>query len=177
MDVPIATPASQDCADERGSCARFHAEEWPAMWRLAIVSTGDRTLGEDLAQDAFVQAQRHWRRVSGYDRPDAWVRRVLIHRPRSRWRRLGRARAALERLHARAAPALELSATTSEVWAAVRQLPRRQREVVASVFVEDRTVADASRILGCTEDTARTHLRRALHRLGDLLDVQREEIR
>ena len=38
--------------------------------------------------------------------------------------------------------------------------------VVALVFLEDRTVADAARVLGCAEETARTHLKRALERLG-----------
>ena len=36
---------------------------------------------EDVAQEAMVRARRHWDRVSAYDKPGTWVRRVT-HQPR-----------------------------------------------------------------------------------------------
>jgi RNA polymerase sigma-70 factor (ECF subfamily) len=51
----------------------------------------------------------------------------------------------------------------------VRRLPRRQREVVVLVHVDDRSVADVAAVLGCAEDTVRTHLRRAHAHLARVL--------
>ena len=38
----------------------------------------DARRAEDIAQDAFVQLLRNWDKISRYERPDAWVRRVAI---------------------------------------------------------------------------------------------------
>src|SRR5947207_3978751 len=39
---------------------------------------GDRAAAEDAAQEAFARALTRWRRVAGYDLPEAWVRRVAL---------------------------------------------------------------------------------------------------
>ena len=149
------------------SLEALYAAEYRRLLRVAWVMTGSMAVAEDLVQDVFVQAHRHVEHVVGLDRPDMWLRRVLVNRARSRWRRL-----MVEARHAashRDADAVNMSESAHELWRAVRQLPTRQREVVALVFVEDRTVADAARVLGCAEETARTHLKRALDRLGLIL--------
>src|SRR6266487_2289774 len=40
----------------------------------------------DAVQEAFVQAVVHWRKVSRYDDPLAWIRRVAINRGHNRRR-------------------------------------------------------------------------------------------
>ena len=54
---------------------------------------GDRARADEVTQDAFLELLRNWRKVSNYDRPDLWVRRVAIRkaqRERHRaWRRVG----------------------------------------------------------------------------------------
>src|SRR5262252_2606882 len=54
--------------------------EFPAVVRSAFVVCQDLGRAEDLAQEAFLELLRHWRRVSRYDRPGAWVRRVAIRK-------------------------------------------------------------------------------------------------
>ena len=54
--------------------------EFPAVVRAAFVVCQDLGRAEDLAQEAFLELLRHWRRVSRYDRPGAWVRRVAIRK-------------------------------------------------------------------------------------------------
>ena len=145
----------------------LYVVEHRRLLRVAFVMTGSMVVAEDLVQDVFVQAHRHRDHVLGLERPDAWLRRVLVNRARSRWRRL-----VVEARHVsgrRDTEALAMSESAHELWDAVRSLPPRQRAVVALVFLEDRTVADAARVLGCAEETARTHLRRALDRLGQTL--------
>ena len=145
----------------------LYVVEHRRLLRVAFVMTGSMVVAEDLVQDVFVQAHRHRDHVLGLERPDAWLRRVLVNRARSRWRRL-----VVEARHVsgrRDTEVLAMSESAHELWDAVRSLPPRQRAVVALVFLEDRTVADAARVLGCAEETARTHLRRALDRLGQTL--------
>ena len=58
----------------------FYEREFRQVAALAYVLTGRRDVAEDLAQEAFMAALRGWDRVSGYDKPEAWVRRVVANR-------------------------------------------------------------------------------------------------
>ncbi|MCU0265621.1 MAG: SigE family RNA polymerase sigma factor, partial [Actinomycetia bacterium] len=50
--------------------------EYPRVLRTMSLVLYDRSEAEDITQDAFAQLHRHWRRVSRFERPDAWVRTV-----------------------------------------------------------------------------------------------------
>jgi RNA polymerase sigma-70 factor (ECF subfamily) len=52
----------------------------------------------------------------------------------------------------------ELSADDAEFWRAVRSLPRRQAQVIALHYLEDRPVAEIAQILGTAEGTVKRHL-------------------
>lgn len=136
------------------------------MARTVYLICRDRDLAEDIAQDAFVELFLRWHRVSRYDRPGAWVRRVAIRMTvRALHRQATRARA--ER--AFPVPAAE-QAHDTEVMQAMRSLPPRQRAVVVLFYFEDAPVAEIADLLGCSAATARVHLHRARVRLGELLD-------
>ena len=53
--------------------------------------------------------------------------------------------------------------------AAVDLLPARQREVVLLRITEDRSTAEAARILGCAEGTVKASLHAAIHKLQQML--------
>ena len=58
-----------------------------AVARTVFLIIGDREIAREFTQEAFVQALVHWKRVSRYDNPGGWVRRVAIRlamRQRSR---------------------------------------------------------------------------------------------
>jgi Sigma-70 region 2 len=57
----------------------FYQREFPAIRAVAWTLTGNVSTAEDVAQDAFLRAHRDWDRISGYDEPGAWVRRVAIN--------------------------------------------------------------------------------------------------
>ena len=46
--------------------------------RTVFLILGDRGRAEEVTQEAFIQLLTHWRKVSRYERPEAWVRRVAI---------------------------------------------------------------------------------------------------
>ena len=144
---------------------------------LGFVLCGSVESAEDLAQDAFAAAHRRWSRLVAYDEPAAWVRRVVTNRavsPRRRWAAETRA---LLRFGARrdAGIAEVLAVVDDELWAAVRALPRRQAQVIALVYLEDRSVAETATVLGCGEGTAKTHLRRARASLAGRLAMEDRE--
>jgi RNA polymerase sigma-70 factor (ECF subfamily) len=52
----------------------------------------------------------------------------------------------------------ELSADDAEFWAAVRALPRRQAQVIALRYLDDRSVAEIAEILGTATGTVKKQL-------------------
>lgn len=149
----------------------FYMREYPAVVGLAYALSGSRWGAEDLAQEAFLAAHREWDRISAYERPGAWVRRVVANLSVSAFRRRMAEAKALARLpFGQAAPVPDLAAGDPEFWAAIRALPRRQSQVVALYYLEDRSVAEVAEILDVTLGTVKRHLyngRRALAaRLG-----------
>jgi predicted RNA polymerase sigma factor len=49
--------------------------------------TGDPTEARDFVQEAFVRAWIKWDRISAYEDPEGWVRRVAYRLAVGRWRR------------------------------------------------------------------------------------------
>jgi RNA polymerase sigma-70 factor (ECF subfamily) len=68
----------------------------------------------------------------------------------------------------------ELSPSTLAFWQAVRALPKRQAQVVALFYLEDRPIADIALTLEMAEGTVKKHLhdgRKTLARTLDLDEV------
>ena len=148
----------------------FYRREQPRLVALTAAIAGtDRA--EDLAQEALLRAHREWARISCYDKPGAWVRRVAINLATSSLRRRRSELRALARFAARP----RLDAAPPEVdgfWALVRQLPPRQAAAVALHYLDDCTVADIALALGCAEGTAKAHLHHARLTLAERLRSQ-----
>lgn len=148
----------------------FYRSEYAPVVRLAFALTGRRDLAEELAQEGFIAAHRRWSTVSAYDSPSTWVRRVVTNRCVSNARRRLVEVRLLARLGQERPEEPMIGVPGAELWAMVRELPRRQAQVVAMVFLEDRSIRDIADILGCGEESVRTHLRRGREALGRRLD-------
>jgi RNA polymerase sigma factor (sigma-70 family) len=146
----------------------FYVREYAAVVGLAYALSGSRWGAEDLAQEAFLAAHRDWERIGSYEQPAAWVRRVVANLSVSAFRRRAAEAKALARVaFGRGEPLPDLAAADPEFWAAVRALPRRQAQVVALFYLEDRSVADVAETLDMTPGTVKRHLydgRKALAR-------------
>ena len=136
----------------------FYMREYFAVVGLAYALSGSRWVAEDLAQEAFIAAHRDWDRISRYDRPGAWVRRVVANLSVSVFRRRVAEAKALARIAFGQAAMPDLAAGDPEFWAAIRALPRRQAQVVALHYLEDRSIAEISEILTVTAGTVKRHL-------------------
>ena len=147
----------------------FYRRELPAMVALAAAVTGSHLTAEDIAQAALVRAYRNWDRISTYDKPGAWLRRVTINLALStRKRAMAEVKA---RLRLGSEPSLSPAPVIhDDVWAAVRSLPGQQRAAVALHYLEDRPVAEIAEILDCAESTAKVHLHRGRTTLAQMLE-------
>jgi RNA polymerase sigma-70 factor (ECF subfamily) len=143
----------------------FFRSEYPSLVRTLYLIIHDRELARDIAQDAFIQLFARWRRISHYDRPEAWVRRVGI--------RMAVREAARERVRPRLERELDFATVPRpvdlDVVRAIGQLPASQRAAVALFYLEDRPVSEVAEVLACSEVTAKVHLHRARKRLAELL--------
>lgn len=159
--------------DEGNGFDSFFRTEYPALVRSMHLIVHDREQARDIAQEAFVQLFVRWRRISHYERPDAWVRRVAIRIAVRAIRR--------ERLRRHIEPGFDVDPALEpldlDVLRAVAKLPGNQRAAVVLFYLEDRSVSEVAEILACSEVTAKVHLHRARKRLAELLgeDAQEED--
>ena len=169
--------------EEAGSTVRvpesfesFYRRERPGIVALTFVLSGSRLAAEDLAQEAFIAAYRHWDRVGVLDQPAAWVRRVaanncfsLLRRIKAEARALGRAAGT-----GRWVTVPELPPASAELWDEVRRLPRRQAESIALYYIAGLTMREIAEVLGCSKETVNTHLRRARTTLARRLSLEED---
>jgi RNA polymerase sigma factor (sigma-70 family) len=143
----------------------FFRAEFPRVQRTIELMLRDHGRAEEIAQDAFVQLLANWNKVSRYERPDAWVRRVAI--------RLAARSARRDRLFSLLrldiAPPADPPDGRYDVPMAVSRLSTSQRAAIVLHYYEDRPVSEIAAILGCAEPTARVHLHRGRRRLAQLL--------
>lgn len=169
---PLVTVAT---ASAVRSFEDFYAAEYAGVVRLAVALTGRTDVAEEVTQESFVAAYRRWERVATLDDPAGWVRRVATNRCVSSGRRYVTELRLLVRLRHQRPPHFDDEPVIDEeLWAVVRSLPRRQAQVVALTFVEDRSVAEIAGLLGCGEETVRTHLRRGRHAVAQRLGLHRQ---
>ena len=136
--------------------------------------TGDLAEAQDVVQEAYMRAWRHWSTIHRYDDPEAWMRMVANRIAISRWRRIrGRALAYLR--HGVADPVPAPSLNTVAVVEALRRLPADQRIAIAMHYLLGMPVADVAREVGAPVGTVKARLHRGRAALADLLAVDAGE--
>jgi RNA polymerase sigma-70 factor (ECF subfamily) len=184
MSVPIMTqsPATPDAKR-----AAFDAEalvHLDAVYRYALSLTRDRSEAEDLTQETFLRAFRHWNQYTPGTNARAWlftICRNLFRRRRERQAREEPTDAA--ELEGLAAAASQASATAPdagegfldapELGDVMRKeldnLPEEFREVVILSDLQDQSYADIAAVLGVPLGTVKSRLFRARRLLQERL--------
>ena len=172
----VGQPRQRETVDLKASAdafSAFYESEYRNVVALAYALTGRAAVAEELAQDAFLVAHRNWARVSAYDVPGAFVRRVVSNMAVSFTRRLAAEARALARLAARSPKwSTPLEPTDADFWRSVRSLPRRQAQVLALRYLEDLPDEEIARVLGCSMATVRVHLHNGRVALAGKLHIQ-----
>lgn len=147
----------------------FYEREYRGLVALAASLIGDRSMAEDIAQDALIAAYRQWRKVGALESPIGWTRRVVTNKSVSLIRRRMAELRAVVRLGSRANVA-SVHESDADFWRLVRSLPRRQAQVVALHYVSDMTVVEIAATLGCQEGSVKASLFKARKNLMSRLE-------
>lgn len=174
-DAPPDAPPRADAALHPLSFDDFYRREYPRVVALAQSLTGSRHVAEELAQEGFIAAHDRWARVSRYDRPADWVRRVVTNRAISTFRRKQAERRALARVPHSPTESAPAGGADEWLWRQVRALPPRQAQAIALVYVDDLPLERVATILGCAETTVKTHLKRGREALARAVEAHERE--
>ena len=150
-------------------------EHYDKLRDLGYIILGDRNLAEEIVMEAFLKTFTGWNRIRDLDRADAYLKRAVVNLCRSKIRRKvveARSNAVTYRRDERKAPAWdpEIHEESRELWAAVRELPVRQRACIVLRYVEDLPEGDIAHILDCSVGTVRSQLSRARRKLEHSLE-------
>ena len=147
----------------------FYRREMPALVAFAAALSGS-ACAEDIAQETMLAAYRRWEAVSGLDAPAAWVRRVCANRCVSALRRRSVEARSVLRLGSRRGEPPAIVEDHEQFWSEVRQLPRRQAQVIGLYYIYDLSVLEIAATLGCAQGTVKSHLSRARAALAGRFD-------
>jgi RNA polymerase sigma-70 factor (ECF subfamily) len=160
---------------QRGSAAALEElfrREWPRAYRAAYLVVHDAAAAEDIAQEAFLAAVRA---IDRFDRSrpfGPWMHRIVVNRAID----VTRARALRREVDAAAAHAAEAppdppaTPLSDDVVGALRELSPEHRAVVVLRFVCDYTPGEIAHALDMPRGTVNSRLRRALDRLGEVIE-------
>ncbi|SDI55506.1 RNA polymerase sigma-70 factor, sigma-E family [Nonomuraea jiangxiensis] len=145
--------------------------------RFAFLLVGDQETAEDIVQDAFAAVHHRWSRLADHDQLLPYLRTVVLNGCRAVHRRrvIARRWFGVERevpFWSAEVQAL-LGETQREVFAAVRDLSRRQREAVVLRYYLDLSEADTAAVMGISRGTVKSTVSRALRKLAEKLEENR----
>jgi RNA polymerase sigma factor (sigma-70 family) len=146
-------------AHDQRDFTEFYEASRDACLNAVTAVVGDRHTAEDLVAEGFARAWASWRKVSQYSAPAGWVVRVALNAGVSWWR--PRRREVPLGDHD-LATADRASGVDAAILAAVRRLPRRQREVISLRAFLDLDTQATAEVLGIAPGTVTAHLSRAV---------------
>jgi RNA polymerase sigma-70 factor (sigma-E family) len=151
----------------------FAGTRLPAMLRFATALTGDPDLAKDVVQEVLIRVNGHWPKIGQMDRPEPYVRKMVVNEylswRRRSWRLIpsGTSSQLTERASADPTDGLiERQALLAEL----AKLSRRQRTAVVLRYYEGLSDAEIADVMGCTQSTVRGHVFKALAALRVQLD-------
>ncbi len=143
----------------------FARARMPELLRFGHALTGNRHAAADLVQDALERTMLAWPRVEKQGDPEGYVRRIMVNRNISIWRRRRRETLVLEvpENARRTDPGgTEPPVRDFALWERIRALPPRQRTVIVLRYYEDFSEAQIAAVMGSSVGTVKSQASRAL---------------
>lgn len=159
-------------ARDAGAFAEFVAARSGALHRTAYLMVGEHALAQDLLQEALTKTYVAWPRLREAANAEAYTRRAITTTAIS-WRRRRswheQPREDLPDLPARGPGTSDDVTTRAWVWAALQELPPRQRAAVVLRYYEDLTEAQTALAMGCAVGTVKSQVAQAIKKLRERL--------
>ena len=140
--------------------ATLYREHFPALMRVAFLLTGSNEAAEDAVQETFIRCRT---KLAHLDHPRSYLRAALINECRSVHRRSHREPAFTRE------PEPHLATELVELQDALARLPWRQRAAIVLRYFADVPDPEIARMLRCRPVTVRSHLRRGIASLREVL--------
>jgi RNA polymerase sigma-70 factor (sigma-E family) len=137
-------------------------------YRVAYRLLGERSEAEDVAQEACARAYSRWSSIHDYAEP--WCVRVAGNLALDALRARTRAARRQERLGTIATPMGGGVDERLDLYAALADLPKRQRETVVLRYLGDQSELQTAALLGLSVGSVKTHASRGLARLREVID-------
>lgn len=150
-----------------GELEAFYAASYPRLVGVLAAVARDRHEAEEAVQDAFIRLIGRWDRVSAYEDPEAWVRKVALGFLSNRRRKVARGLRAFAR-HGAPADVPGPTGDRVDVQRALDRLPQAQR---AALVLQDLglSVDQIADELGVPAGTVKARLSRGRAALAPLL--------
>lgn len=159
-------------------------EHYGRIHRSAWMLTGDAQEAEDLTQETFLRAIKHWPSFQGRSLVSTWLVSILLNVHRSQRRALGRAAARVQRWFDDPNrpqadvidPAAILAAEQwkASIWSQVAALPVKQQHAILLRFDRGLSFEEIAKAQGCPVGSAKTRVHYALKKLRP--NLSREEL-
>ena len=166
MNVSLAWDA--DTAVEE-----LYAAHYRRLVRLSVLLVRDVETAEEVVQDSFVAMHGKWRGLKDPDKGLAYLRQTVVNRSRSVLRHRGvqaRYTPPLQPDHPGADEDAVATERRTQVLDAMRELPDRQREVLALRYYLDLSEAQIAETLGISRGAVKSHASRGVSALRHLLE-------
>jgi RNA polymerase sigma-70 factor (ECF subfamily) len=124
--------------------------------------TGDPSEARDFVQEAFIRAWAKWDRISTYDDPEGWIRRVAYRLAVGRWRRTRRLLLQADVHQQR----LEVPGEQAGVIDALQRLPSSERRAIVLHHVCGLSVEETAAEISAPVGTVKSWLFRGRARLA-----------
>jgi RNA polymerase sigma-70 factor (sigma-E family) len=155
---------------------RLFSEHYRSLLGLARLLVDDRGSAEEVVQEAFIRLHRAWPGLRDPGGAAAYLRATVVNVARGQLRHR-----AVVRRHAKGpepdVQSFDDPAVRGEerriVAAAMRTLPRRQRECLVLRFYLDLSEREIAEALGVSPGSVKTHVHRGLAALNERLEVLR----
>ena len=176
----MARPALRDPVaadrDAAGAVAALYAAHYRSLVGLAVLLVHDVGTAEEVVQESFIAMHSRWRLLRDSEKGLSYLRRSVVNGSRS----VLRHRQVVDRDATKPPPdmpsaeegAVELL-ERSEMVAALRTLPLRQREVLVLRYYGDLSETQIAQAMGMSPGAIKSHAARATSSLRSLLENQK----
>ncbi len=155
---------------QRAEFAEFTSARSAALHRCAYLMVGDVGLAQDLVQEALTKTYVAWPRLRDTANAEAYTRKAITTTALSWFRRKSWGERPTDR-HADGHRVGHEDHVTERdwLWAALLELPARQRAAVVLRYYEDLSEAQTAEALGCAVGTVKSQVSAALSKLRERL--------
>ena len=156
---------------QRDDFAEFVHARSPALQRAAYLMVGDVGLAQDLVQEALTKTYIAWPRLREKRAAEAYARKAVTTTAISWFRRKAwNGERTVEHLpEGTDADHADAVAEQDALWAALLELPIRQRTAIVLRYYEDLTESQAAAAMGCAVGTVKSQVSAGMAKLRDRL--------